>query len=330
MAHKKGKSERKTDWLGNKYIQHYDSRGNKSGKSVLKEGFFGNKYTQHYDAEGDKRGKSEKKEGFFGKKYTQKYNSKGDKSGRSEKKEGFFGNKYTQHYDSNGNKTDRSVKKEGLWGNQYVERYSDKPDPSSHETASRSYRGSNSPSSGISHSSSSSPKSFSLWNGLGVLIAIMAIIVIIWLASESNKTISPPHSVPPDISEADKRYAVYKRIVTNQQSGLVEQIISTDTFTLLGKVTGVGEPTGSAGFWGFRFVDNNSKEEYTFQCTSQSELYLRISNKDVSQNAAMTAMKNINNRVILYIPNRDKNFVDRCSRGSRCDGSSCPLGIEIE
>lgn len=185
MAYKKGKSEKKTDWLGNKYIQHYDSKGNKSGKSVSREGFFGNKYTQHYGSKGEKKGRSEKKEGFFGNKYTQKYNSTGDKSGTSEKKEGFFGNKYTQHYDDKGNKTDRSIRKEGFWGNRYVERYSDNPEASSHETASngpdRRYSGGGGGYSGSSSSSSSS--------GIGkVLLIIIGLGIVLTIASLSQKT----------------------------------------------------------------------------------------------------------------------------------------------
>ncbi|WP_448873146.1 hypothetical protein [Desulfobulbus propionicus] len=199
MAYKKGKSEKKTDWLGNKYIQHYDSKGNKSGKSVSKEGFFGNKYTQHYDSKGEKRGKSEKKEGFFGNKYTQKYDSKGEKSGRSEKKKGFFGNKYTQHYDVNGNKTDRSVSKEGFWGNRYVERTSETPESSSqgkseyHSISSGGYSSGNSGSSGDYYSGRSASASFF---GVGkvffIIICIGLGLGIIRTLTKSSQNSHPP------------------------------------------------------------------------------------------------------------------------------------------
>jgi uncharacterized protein YgiM (DUF1202 family) len=123
MANKKGRSEKKTNWLGKSYIQHYDSKGNKSGRSERKETFFGKKYSQHTNARGEKTGRSEKKETWTGREYTQKYNAGGDKSGRSEKKEGWRGNKYTQHYDSKGNKTDWTERKEGWLGGKYVQRY---------------------------------------------------------------------------------------------------------------------------------------------------------------------------------------------------------------
>lgn len=122
MGKKKGRSEKKTNWFGQSYIQHYDSDGKKSGRSERKETFFGKKYTQHYDADDRKTGRSERKETFWGKKYTQKYDSRGEKSGTSENKKTFFGTPYRQHYDSDGNKTDRSDYKETFFGKRYVER----------------------------------------------------------------------------------------------------------------------------------------------------------------------------------------------------------------
>jgi SH3 domain-containing protein len=123
MANKKGKSEKKKDWLGKSYIQHYDSKGNKSGRSERKETFFGKSYTQHYTAKGEKRGKSEKKKTWLGREYTQKYNAKGEKTGRSENKETWLGSAYRQHYDAKGNKTDWTERKETWLGKKYVQRY---------------------------------------------------------------------------------------------------------------------------------------------------------------------------------------------------------------
>jgi hypothetical protein len=346
MAYKKGRSEKKTDWLGNKYIQHYDSKGKRSGKSIFKEGFFGNKYTQHYDSKGNKRGKSEKKESFWGKTYTKKYNTKGDKSGWSEKKEGFFGNKYIQHYDAKGNKTDRSVKKEGFWGNQYIERFGDKPDVSSQAKTEHSYSTSYSPSNDISrttgtsstvHDSGIDHPSSSSWSGLGWFIFAIIIFLVIWFVGKGNKTTSTPYSTPalisqPDpvpMSEAEKRNAVYNKIVANQQSHSVKHILSTETFKLIGKVKEVSEPQGSGAFWDFNFIEDDTNEAYSFGCSGYKEVYFRISNKDVPWDAGLAAMKDNNNRVVLYIRDKDKDYVDRCSRGSKCDGSLCPIGIEI-
>ena len=125
MAKKKGRSEKKTDWLGRSYIQHYDSSGKKSGRSERKETIFGTKYTQHYDSGGNRTGRSERKETWLGREYTQKYDRDGNKRGTSEKKSTWLGGKYTQHYDSDGRKTDWSEKKETWLGGQYVQRYGD-------------------------------------------------------------------------------------------------------------------------------------------------------------------------------------------------------------
>ncbi|KAB2889575.1 MAG: hypothetical protein F9K32_12250 [Desulfobulbaceae bacterium] len=181
MTQKKGRSEKKTGWLGNSYIQHYDSEGNKNGRSVRKEGFFGGKYTEHYDSKGNKRGRSEQKETFWGRKYTRKYDADGNESGTSEKKETFFGNRYTKHYDSQGKKTDRSVKKEGFWGNKYVERYSDEPVSSG---GGSSLRGD-----GRFYSASSyDRRSKSSGKGFRIIL-VAAIILVIWFFSKGSRTI---------------------------------------------------------------------------------------------------------------------------------------------
>ena len=150
MGKKKGRSEKKTDWLGRSYIQHYNADGKKSGRSERKETLFGTKYTQHYDRDGNKTGRSERKQRLFGGEYTQKYNSDGKKSGTSENKRTLFGTPYRQHYDVDGNKTDRSDYKQTLFGRRYVERTGEET-PASQERMLRS----SSPSS-PSYSSSSS------------------------------------------------------------------------------------------------------------------------------------------------------------------------------
>ena len=124
MKYRRGKSEKKKGWLGNTYIQHYNSEGKKSGKSEFKTDWMGSSYTQHYDGKGNKTGKSRHKKDWTGSDYTQKYNSRAEKSGTSRNTTGWFGNKYTQHYDQNGNKTDVSERKTSWIGNKYTERIS--------------------------------------------------------------------------------------------------------------------------------------------------------------------------------------------------------------
>lgn len=122
MAKKRGRSEKKTDWFGSSYIQHYDADGSKSGRSERKETLFGTKYVQHYDRNNKKTGRGEKKETIFGDQYTQKYDKRGQKNGTSERKRGLSGN-YTQHKDRKGKKSDWSEERKDLFGNTYVQRY---------------------------------------------------------------------------------------------------------------------------------------------------------------------------------------------------------------
>lgn len=113
------RSEEKTDWLGNKYIQHYDEYGNKSGTSDQQTDWLGNTYTQHYDKNGDKSGTSESKKDWLGNDFTQNYGRNGDKSGTSEEESDWIGNKYTQHYNKRGEKSSYSENKKDWIGNDY-------------------------------------------------------------------------------------------------------------------------------------------------------------------------------------------------------------------
>lgn len=122
MGDRKGRSEKKKDWLGNTYVQHYNSKGEKSGKSEFKKDWLGNNYTQHQNSKGEKTGRSERKKDWLGNNYTQKYNSRGEKRGKSENKKDWLGNKYTQHYNKQGEKSDVSERKSDWLGNKYTDR----------------------------------------------------------------------------------------------------------------------------------------------------------------------------------------------------------------
>jgi len=125
MSEKSGRSEEKTDWLGNKYTQHYDADGNKCGWSEEKVDIWsgGDKYTQHHDEGNNKSGWSEEKEDILGNKYTQNHDEGNNKSGWSEEKTGLLGSEYTQHHDQDDNKHGWSEEKTSLFGNKYTQHY---------------------------------------------------------------------------------------------------------------------------------------------------------------------------------------------------------------
>lgn len=123
MADKKGRSEERTDFFGNKYTQHYDEHGNKAGRSEERTGFLGGKYVQHYDQSGAKAGRSEDRAGFLGNTYTQHYDQSGGKTGRSEIRSRLLGDTYTQHHDQAGSKTGWSERKSGFFGKRFTQHY---------------------------------------------------------------------------------------------------------------------------------------------------------------------------------------------------------------
>lgn len=127
MSKKSGRSEEKTDWLGNKYTQHYDADGNKCGWSEEKVDIWsgGEKYTQHHDEDNNKSGWSEEKEDIWsgGDKYTQHHDESNNKSGWSEEKTSLLGSEYTQHHDQDNDKHGWSEEKTSLFGNKYTQHY---------------------------------------------------------------------------------------------------------------------------------------------------------------------------------------------------------------
>jgi hypothetical protein len=118
MSDKKGWSEEKTDWAGNKYIQHYDEDGQKDGWSEVKSGILGGDYVQHHDQDGNKIGYSENKSSFASGDYTQHHDQDGNKTGYSENKSSFVSGDYTQHHDQSGTETGYSEERQrALLGN---------------------------------------------------------------------------------------------------------------------------------------------------------------------------------------------------------------------
>src|SRR5438270_7032580 len=216
MGKKKGRSEKKTDWLGRSYIQHYNADGKKSGRSERKETLFGTKYTQHYDSSGNKTGKSERKQTFLGREYTQKYNSSGEKSGTSENKRTLFGTPYRQHYDTDGNKTDRSEYKQTFFGRRYVERTGEDTPARVQErvlssSSPSSYSSSSYTTSG-SYSSSTSGSSFSS-TGVGrfwsTVLGCIAGVIFIEIAGPTTASIvTSKHLLPIGVSIGEPRAAL--------------------------------------------------------------------------------------------------------------------------
>lgn len=133
MSNKKGRSEEKTDWLGDKYVQHYDEHGDEIGRSEEKTDWLGDKYVQHYDEKGDEIGRSEDKTDWLGDEYTQHFDESDNKSGISEERTDWLGDQYTQHFDQSGNEAGHSEEKTDWLGDEYIQHY----DTLSGDTTSR-------------------------------------------------------------------------------------------------------------------------------------------------------------------------------------------------
>jgi len=196
-----GRSEERTDWLGNKYIQHYDDDDNKVGTSREREDFFGNKYTGHRDASDGKIGTSRIRQDFFGSEYDEHKDQDGNKLGWSESREGFSGNRYDQHRDNDDHKVGWSERRTGWLGDKYTHHEGDHPpyshDRPSDESSSRPESSGSGSDYGTSDSYGSSPspanrnseKGSSVGKKIlkGVGYAALAVVVLGAIASASEQ-----------------------------------------------------------------------------------------------------------------------------------------------
>ena len=236
MSEKSGRSEEKTDWLGNRYTQHYDADGNKCGWSEEKMDLWGNNYTQHRDEDNNKSGWSEEKEGILGNKYTQNHDEEGSKSGWSEEKTSLLGSEYTQHHDHDDNKHGWSEEKTSLFGNKYTQHYDtdDKRVDVAESNDNDEYNGNtgsdenNNYSTHLNNYSSSKNESSSgkktVWF---VLIFGITIAIILIIKTTNNKKQSPFTYDKPVSSQANK--SVKESIATqNKKQPSNDNILNGD------------------------------------------------------------------------------------------------------
>ncbi len=131
--------------------------------------------------------------------------------------------------------------------------------------------------------------------------------------------------------ETEKMQVIVDQVDHNQQSRPVDDILTKGTIALSGSLTSVDSKTvGIGNFWGFGFKAMDDKAHYGFGCSDYDDLYFRIDGNDVDRTAGTEAMRTHPNRVTLYFRSQEWDFVQRCSRGSRCNGSTCPLAIVVE
>ncbi len=129
-------------------------------------------------------------------------------------------------------------------------------------------------------------------------------------------------------SYSEQRAYIAALIAKNQAAGNVETLIEQNTFPLEGTISQVSTREGSAGFWSFRL--DTKTDKYVFLCSSSTELYLRIGKKDVGWEDWGTLTRQSSPEAVVYIRTEDYDFIQRCVRGDKCDGSICPRAIVIK
>ncbi len=115
------------------------------------------------------------------------------------------------------------------------------------------------------------------------------------------------------------------RITLDQKLGRVDAIITKDTFTIDGVVTGKTQPEGSGGFWGF-VVTTPSGDQYAFMCSATAAPYFRIHGADIDAVNGYEKLQDVYNRVTLMIPNHQYRHVNQVCKNRDCNGI-CPTAI---
>ncbi len=115
-----GRSELRTDFLGEEYTQHYDDKGNRIGTTHTRADLFGETYLEHRDNKGNIAGDSRTYSDMFGDEYMRHRNRSSDFVGTSKSDNDFFDDAFVTHRDAKGSVTGRSTPRTDLLGARYI------------------------------------------------------------------------------------------------------------------------------------------------------------------------------------------------------------------
>lgn len=118
---RKGRSRRRTDWLGNEYVEHLAEDGSRVGRSETKKDWLGNRYVETRNAEGDVVETSRREKNWLGDEFVEHRNAAGDKTGESRDRQDWLGNDYVEHRDAEGTERGRSRRQKDWLGDPYTE-----------------------------------------------------------------------------------------------------------------------------------------------------------------------------------------------------------------
>jgi hypothetical protein len=136
--------------------------------------------------------------------------------------------------------------------------------------------------------------------------------------------VAQPEQLQP-LPETEKIPAIADRTDHNQFGAFTK-----GTIALSGSLTSVDSKIAGIGdFWRFGFEAMIDKAHYGFGCSNYDELHFRIDGKDVDRAAGMAVIRARPSHVTLYFRSQNWDFVQKCSKGSRCAGSACPLAIDV-
>jgi len=117
MAEKSGRTEKTTDWMGNKKEVHYDSDGHKVGETRFTTDWMGNPKQEHYDTSGSKVGETRAGvDGWTGQSRAEHYDRDGKMIGHSRDDADWTGSYVQKHYNTSHKQVGSTHRKTGIFG----------------------------------------------------------------------------------------------------------------------------------------------------------------------------------------------------------------------
>jgi hypothetical protein len=127
------------------------------------------------------------------------------------------------------------------------------------------------------------------------------------------------------LSDAYQRSLVDHRRILDQELGRVDKAIQKDTFVLEGTVTQKSEMQGTGAFWGFELKSDDGNK-YVFECNASDTLYFKLKESNIDTYEGYEQLKNVHDRIKIYIPISQKEHVTGKCKDQECDGI-CPTAI---
>ena len=113
-------SRERTDWQGDRFVEHVDANGQVVTRSQERKDMFGDTYIEHRDTAGNTVGTSRSRTDMLGDDYLEHRDADNDVQGSSRGRKDIFGDEYVENRDENSRKAGESRASKDMLGDRQV------------------------------------------------------------------------------------------------------------------------------------------------------------------------------------------------------------------